>query len=298
MNEKIIIENNEILFNKKIGKIAQVKDEYWTLKEIENPEMYISTLKGKKIKFDIFTFSQKIPNIIPKYPYYFEYDNIAAIKISSFENWWKNQINDKTRNIARKAGKKGVEIKVAEFNDEFVNGIKGIYDETPIRQGRPFWHYKKDFKTVRDENITYSERSDYVGAYFENELIGFIKMVYVGEYANLMQIISKICHRDKSPTNALISKAVEICASKGIKYLTYGSFIYGNKGVDHLTEFKINNGFEKIEVPKYYIPVTLKGKIIIKLSLIHGFSKFIPTKILNFMLDYRTKRYEKKYNIK
>jgi len=38
----------------------------------------------------------------------------------------------------RTAIKKGVSVPVVKFGDEFVKGIKAIYDESPLRQGRRF----------------------------------------------------------------------------------------------------------------------------------------------------------------
>ena len=51
----------------------------------------------------------------------------------------------------------------------------------------------------------------FLGAYYENELVGFIRLIYVGKEASIIQVLSKMKHYDKRPTNALISKAVEIC---------------------------------------------------------------------------------------
>ena len=59
--------------------------------------------------------------------------------------------------------------------------------------------------------------------------------------------------------NALIAKAAEVCEQKGISHLIYGQFIYGNKRRSSLVEFKRRNGFEQVNFPRYYIPLTLKG---------------------------------------
>ena len=67
-------------------------------------------------------------------------------------------------------------------------------------------------------------------------------------------------HRDKAPTNALIAKAVEVCAEKGISYLTYGKYHYGKKDAKSLSDFKMRHGFDKIDIPRYYVPLTLKAK--------------------------------------
>ena len=64
-----------------------------------------------------------------------------------------------------------------------------------LRQGRPFWHYGKDIDSVRIENATFSERSDFLGAYCGDELIGFIKLVYMGQSSWCDAILIK----DKRP---------------------------------------------------------------------------------------------------
>ena len=74
-----------------------------------------------------------------------------------------------------------------------------------------------------------------------------------------MQIISMIRHRDKAPTNALVAQAVRSCAERGIAYLWYANFSYGKKQPDSLADFKRHNGFQKVELPRYYIPLTFAG---------------------------------------
>ena len=55
-------------------------------------------------------------------------------------------------------------VKLAEFDDEFVRGIVEINNETPIRQGRAFWHFQKSFEAVKEKNSTYPEKY-LLGAY-------------------------------------------------------------------------------------------------------------------------------------
>ena len=77
-----------------------------------------------------------------------------------------------------------------------------------------FWHYGKTFEEIKDVHGTYASRADYIGAYLGDELIGFVKLVYVGKIARTMNVISKQRYFHLRPTNALIAKAVEICARK------------------------------------------------------------------------------------
>jgi hypothetical protein len=164
-----------------------------------------------------------------------------------------------------------------------------IYNETPFRQGRKFWHYGKDFATVKAENGTYAERSEFIGAYVGTELIGFLKMVYVGKVANIMQILSKVSHQDKKPMNALIAKAVEICGEKGMSHLLYRKYFYHKNRPDALTEFKRRNGFEQVLVPRYFVALTAKGRLALKLKLHHGLKEKIPEGVMGMLIDLRRK---------
>ena len=76
-------------------------------------------------------------------------------------------------------------------------------------------------------------------------------------------------HYDKRPANALIAKAVEICEQEGISHLMYCNYVY-NDPKSSLTEFKRRNGFEKVLLPRYYIPLTPKGKIALRLAFTAG----------------------------
>ena len=60
----------------------------------------------------------------------------------------------------RRAAKRGVIVRVAPFDDEFARGIHKICNEAPGRQGRRFWHYGKDFETVKTgaRNVSGAER--------------------------------------------------------------------------------------------------------------------------------------------
>ena len=116
--------------------------------------------------------------------------------------------------MIRKSQKAGVQVREATFDDEFVRGMGGIFNEAPIRQGRRFWHYGKDFETVKREFSRFLYREYLVGAYLGDELIGFVMLANAGRFGILGQFISKMEHRDKATNNALMAKTVEICAQR------------------------------------------------------------------------------------
>jgi hypothetical protein len=287
--ETIDVGEFTVTISGRLLRMARIRDERWQTRCVSDPEAIISVLQAALPRPDIFTFSQRLPDTQPKYGFYFEYDNVAAIPTTSYEHWLKHQIKPNARNKVRKAEKNGIVTRAVEFDDAFVKGISALYNETPIRQGKRFWHFGKDIETVRRENATYLEKSEFIGAYLNEELVGFLKMVYVGSYAEVMQILALIGQRDKAPTNALVAKAVEICAARGLSHFIYSNYAYGKKGDDNLVEFKRSNGFEKLDIPKYFIPLTLKGRIALALRLHRPLSELLPRRVLLALIDLRAK---------
>ena len=284
MDNSMRINNKDIIIQGTFVKTVRLKEEWY--EDIEAPSLFIKRLKNSKIRADIFTFWQRLPATKPIYNYYMEWNSLAAIPIKSFDYWFQKQINRSSRKAIRKAEKKGVIVKIVDFNDELVKGITKIFNETHIRQKRPYRHYGKDFETVKQELSKDLDRCIFIGAYYRDDLIGFIQIGNAGGCAIPFGMVSKIEHRDKSPQNALLSKAIEICDNKAFTYLLYGTWSRGTLG-----DFKRHNGCIKVAVPRYYIPLTIKGEIAFKLNLHRGIVGIIPDKFLSHLIDLRKKWY-------
>jgi hypothetical protein len=279
------INGKRIIIEGKVLRIARLDawfQQEW-FEDVENPEMLIDALQRTKGCPDILTFWQRLPDTEPKYSYTMEPDSIAALPIKSYSFWWENQIDRAARNKVRKAEKKGVIVKPARFDDHFVQGMTSIFNETPIRQGRRYLHYGKDFERVKREFSRFLFREEIFGAYLGEELVGFIMLANAGKYAFLGQIISKIAHRDLAPNNALLAKAVERCAEKGIPYLVYALWLD-----DSLGDFKRSNGFQKFDLPRYFVPLTRKGKLALSLGLHRGWKEAIPKRIRKTLKEVRS----------
>lgn len=286
------VDERVIIASGKWPKMAEIRDEEWLEGDIASSAIdLVQTLRrDRRLKADIFSFAQKVTDPVPRLPYFHRLDSMAVIPIISYSDWFTNRISKQIRSDLSRAAKRGVIVREVEFTDEFVQGIVGIYNETPIRQGRQFWHYGKQFDAVKQMNITYLERSIFLGAYLGDELIGFVKMVHADGVAGLMQIISKEAHQDKRTTNALIAKAVEVCELKGFSHLTYANFRYA-QGSDGLTDFKRRNGFEELLVPRYYVPLSLRGKFILSLHLEKGAKALLPSSVLKSLKRVRASLY-------
>jgi len=239
---------------------------------------------------------QVMPDAELKYDYHMEMDNLAILPVSTYENWWNNQIRSYPRNRARQAEKRGVTLGEVAFDDAFVEGIWEVYNETKVRQGRPNAHYGKDIETVRREAATFLDRSIFIGAFFEGKLIGFVKLVVdeTGTQAGLMNIVAMIRHRDKAPTNALIAHSVRACADRKIPHLMYQSFAYGNKEKDTIAHFKEINGFERVDLPRYYIPLTPLGRVALKYGLHRKLTDQLPKPVATKLRQLRNAWYNRK----
>ena len=275
-------------------KIASVLDELVTEGElVKDPDQFVVELKQSGLRADVLTFFQRPPDVTPKFKLHLEWENLAVVDTTSFEAWWE-KLPQEARKNTRRSAKRGVVVKSVPYDDALAQGIHKLCNESPVRQGKPFWHYGKDFETVKREHGTFLERSEFIGAYFQDELIGFVKVVYVDRLAVILHILAFNSHYDKRPLNALITKTVEICAQKGVGYFVYGNYIYGNKKDSSLVEFKRRNGFEPLNFPRYYIPLTLKGKIYVALRLYRGVVGLLPGPVLNLLLKIRDKFYASK----
>jgi len=260
---------------------------------VQEPDAFVAGLKQSGLPADVLTFFQRPPDVTPKFNYHFDWDNYAVVDTRNFDAWWE-KLPQEARKNTRRSAKRGVTVKTVPYDDALAQGIHKLCNESPVRQGKPFWHYGKDFETVKREHGTYPERSEFVAAYFENELIGFIKMVYTDRLAMILHILAFNAHYDKRPLNALLTKAVEICSQKGVHYLVYGNYVYGNKTDSSLVEFKRRNGFEPLKFPRYYVPLTLKGRIYVGLRLYRGLVGLLPGPVLNPLLKLREKLYARK----
>jgi hypothetical protein len=250
-------------------KVASDTREY--ARDVIPTDDFIEKLGERGI--DIFTFiERKWRNTISNPPHFWlgTEDNIALLQVTTFDEWWKN-IGKKTRNMVRKAEKSGVKTEVIEPSEELAEGIWKIYNETPIRQERAFPHYGVSAQTVT-RSVSSAQNCTFIGAFFQDELAGFIQLVHGDKIAVISQILSLQKHSDKAANNTLIAKAVEVCVAKHFEWLMYGRM--GNH--PSLDKFKQNNGFSRFHVTRYYVPITKKGRIAAKLGLHREIKDVLP----------------------
>src|SRR5208283_4840420 len=254
------------------AKIANEAKEYG--KNNVPTDGFIEKLRERDV--DVFTFLERkwccpIPN--PSSTWIKSEDNVGLLEIKDYDAWWSN-VGKKTRNMVRRAEKSGINVSITEPDEKFVEGVWKIYNETPIRQGSVFPHFGQSLQSVA-WNIHATQNSTFIGAFLQEKLVGFIQIIYGDNIAIISQILSMQEHWDKAINNALLAKAVEVCASKGERWLMYGRI--GNH--PSLDTFKESNGFVNFPITRYYIPLTWKGRAAVRLGLQRDFKDALPTSI-------------------
>ena len=285
------VNGKHIIVKGKVIRTACVEAEQWLETELEDPEQCVQILKQQQrpeFHADILSFRQKLPATVPKYQYPMEWDSLAVVRVSTFKEWWDN-LPQETRKNVRRSQKRGVVVRLKKVDDNLIRDLRDLNNDSALRQGKRFTHYGKTLDQVARDQEAYLDRSDYVCAYCESELVGVSKLVYQGNIASILTFLTKASHQDKRPSNAVMAKMVELCEEKKIGHLIFGMFNYGNKHHTSLREFKIRNGFKEILVPHYYVPLTMKGVIYIKLGLHRGLMGILPHGIITFAVNTRSK---------
>jgi hypothetical protein len=265
----------------------------------DDPAAMRDGLRKTRARIDLFTFLQPLTETSQKYPYHAELDNLAVLPVSTFDYWWNQQLRSYPRNRARQAEKKGVVLREVPLNEELFKGICEIYNETPIRQGKSFPHYGMTLEQAREYASTFPDHSIWIGAFLGDQMIGFVKLVTdeSRSQACMVHILSMARHKDKAPTNALIAQAVKSCADRAIPHLVYEHFSYGKKQGDSLSHFKEVNGFRRVDVPRYYIPITPLGRLALQLRLHRGVVDHFPEPLVAKLREIRTSWYNRRFRL-
>jgi len=254
-------------------RIAKDSREY--LEDVTPSQSFLSDLEMEGV--DIFSFIERswCTDYLEDFPFAYtkSMDNVAILEIESYEKWWKN-VKSETRTRLRKALKNGVTAEEIGFCEKLVEGIWRIYNETPIRQNRSFPHYGATIDGVR---AAFGNRpnSTYIVAELQDEIVGFAEIDWGDNVGVLSQLLSLTKHFDKGVNNSLVAKAIEMCSNNHTEWLIYARM--GNH--PSLDLFKRNNGFYKCPIRRYYIPLTKKGKIAVRLGLHRDFKDAMPESV-------------------
>jgi hypothetical protein len=276
-------------------RIARLEQEKY--EALTEPESALEGLRNSGVRIDLFTFTQSLPDTQPKHTYPMEWDNLAVLSVSTFDEWYSHQIRFAPRGRIRQAAKKGVTVREVPFDDSLIREIWKIYNESPICQGKRSRHYGSDLQTVHKKEATFPDRSVFVGAFLDAEMIGFLRIVVDEQrsQAMLIEFMSMVRHRDKCPSNALMAQCVRSCADRGVRSLIYERLAYGKKAADGLSQFKEVNGFERVDIPRYYVPLTRFGSLALRIGLHRSLADHLPATFAENIRHARSAWYSWRY---
>jgi hypothetical protein len=148
-------------------------------------------------------------------------------------------------------------------------------------------------------SATFPDSSFFIGAYLEDKLVGFAKLTVddARSQAAIMHIISLVEHRDKATQNALIAESVRACERRAIPHLVYSKFSYWKKQRDNLSDFKERNGFRRVDVPRYYAPLTRVGRMALRVGLQRGLWDHVPESVVVTLRHMRNRWYDRSASI-
>jgi hypothetical protein len=282
----MVICDTEIKISGRILKIARLRHQWFEY--LAEPVPFIEEIRRARVA-DLLYFLQEAHVKRPELCFYNEPVAMSLLTFKSFDDWWKG-LHFKARNKARKAEKTGVVLRLIKPDDDFVRGVESIYNEWPIRQGRKFPHYGKNFETIKRDLSSFPDCTSFVGAYHNDELIGFTKLFKGDQIVRTVHIISKLSHRDKCVMDALIAKAVQMCDEMKISHLHYGDWTSNSLGV-----FRQKFGFEPHYCPGYLLPLTWRGKLALSARLHRPLRQRLPSTWTNRLIGIRTKYYSWRY---
>jgi GNAT superfamily N-acetyltransferase len=221
----------------------------------------------KKEKVDVISFLDggKSRNLAAEFNtgWLKSYDILLMHEVRSFQYWW-TKVGKKTRNMVRKAEKNGVITSAIQPSGMLAKDICRIYNSTQKKQKRRNNDYGKTNQEVLKE-ITSSPDYVFIVSCLNNEVVGFSQLVFYLDTVFIKRLLSLENYRDKGINNALLAKAIEISADRGVKKLIFAHWNPWTFPEESLINFAINNGFRLCKVTRYYAPLTWNGKVLIHL---------------------------------
>jgi hypothetical protein len=88
----------QALVEGKLVRVARLDAEGYDF--FDDPELALEAIRKSGAGADLFTFTQKLSDTSPKYSYPMEWDNFAALRVTTFDDWMTKQIDFKARNKA------------------------------------------------------------------------------------------------------------------------------------------------------------------------------------------------------
>src|SRR4029450_10005069 len=101
----IMIGRATLVTSGRLLKTVQIPESYEDYVDVDDPDAVIASLITMNPIPDVFTFWQRLPDTEPRYRYFMEWDNVAALRVTSFDNWFQKSVHSSVRTSVRKSQK-------------------------------------------------------------------------------------------------------------------------------------------------------------------------------------------------
>jgi hypothetical protein len=78
----------------------------------------------------------------------------------------------------------------------------------------------------------------------------------------------------------------------------YSKFAYGKKATSSLSDFKERNAFQRIDIPRYYVPLTRWGSAALAMGLHHRLIDRLPESVAAKLRELRSSWYQRRFQLK
>jgi hypothetical protein len=173
---------------------------------------------------------------------------LALIQIPKSYEDYLAKIGPKSRNMLRKAERKGYGCRIIDRN-EHLQGIYEVNISKETRGGKPMTQAYREFPQLSsDANPSYCAKHQLVwyGCFLEQRLTAYCSMYFVNDLAVINTILGHGDHLLNGIMNALIAFVVQDCIeNRAAKYINYLSL---HSGRPELVGFKKRVGFDSYAV--------------------------------------------------
>lgn len=246
----------------------------------------IEAIKGHALGF---RFPEYLVSQDQEISHAYHASNRSRLNLSDYAHWEKKQIKKDVREGLRRANREGVSVERVAYSNLVVEVASEVFNETPYRQGRRFWHYGKSHEQLRQELAPLSAVSQYFLARKGSEYVGFAQIVPLPHRgsARSVHVISKAQHVRSRVSSALIQSIVAYCCDTKLTSFVYGRHIYSGNENSNLRKFKERHGFRNYEYKNYYVPVAPLGHAYLAMGLYQGLREMVPKPAIEFAKSIR-----------
>lgn len=220
-----------------------------------------------------------------------EWDNRSCLTLSQPQSWVKKQVAKDVREGLRRARREGVEVREIPFDEESFEAIATLFNETPIRQGKRYWHYGKSARQIGEELSPLAGRSVFVGAFLGARLVGFSQIVRLERLRILrtVHVLGSVQAKRVRPVSAMIEWMVQYGWEQGFERLVYGKHNYGGSPNDTLAAFKSRHGFRLTPLRVDYHPLSPWGAWFLAAGLHRSPREMIPAELVHTLKGWRAR---------